>query len=91
MAPLLSSLLALATLGYSTVIPKGSLSIRDVTSCPGYSASNVEVTDSGLTADLKLAGEACDVYGEDLNDLVIEVTYETGAQPASSIVYGLRC
>lgn len=30
--------------------------------CPGYKASNVRETDSGLTADLTLAGPACNVY-----------------------------
>lgn len=46
--------------------------------CSGYSASNVEVTDSTITADLTLAGDACDVYGTDLEDLTLKVTYETG-------------
>lgn len=46
--------------------------------CPGYSASNVEVTDSSITADLTLAGDACDAYGTDLEELTLEVTYETG-------------
>jgi alpha-glucosidase len=46
--------------------------------CPGYKASNVQTTSSGLTADLTLAGTACDVYGTDLTDLTLEVTYDTG-------------
>lgn len=46
--------------------------------CPGYKASNVETTDSGITAELTLAGEACNAYGEDLEELILEVTYETG-------------
>lgn len=46
--------------------------------CPGYSASNVEKSSNGLKADLKLAGEGCNVYGEDLKDLTLEVTFETG-------------
>ncbi|CAG9982075.1 unnamed protein product [Clonostachys byssicola] len=44
--------------------------------CPGYTASNVQTTDYGLTADLSLAGEACNAYGDDLKDLILEVTYE---------------
>ena len=32
--------------------------------CPGYKAANVEETDSGLTADLTLAGSPCNVYVE---------------------------
>lgn len=46
--------------------------------CPGYKASNVKTTASSLTADLKLAGPGCDVYGTDLKELTLEVVYETG-------------
>jgi alpha-glucosidase len=46
--------------------------------CPGYSASNVQNDGSRVTADLALAGEACNVYGEDLTDLRLEVEYQTG-------------
>ncbi|KAK3192886.1 hypothetical protein K4F52_001243 [Lecanicillium sp. MT-2017a] len=45
--------------------------------CPGYEASNVKTTDSGMTADLTLAGKACNVYGDDLKNLILQVTYET--------------
>jgi alpha-glucosidase len=48
------------------------------TSCPGYAASNVQQEGSKITADLKLAGTACNVYGEDLVDLKLDVTYDTG-------------
>lgn len=46
--------------------------------CPGYKADHVQTSDHGLTADLTLAGKACNVYGRDLNQLTLEVTYETG-------------
>lgn len=46
--------------------------------CPGYAASNVQTSDSGLTADLTLAGPACNTYGDDLENLVLSVTYESG-------------
>ena len=46
--------------------------------CPGYKATNVKTSTNGLTADLKLAGKACNAYGTDLDNLVLEVTYETG-------------
>ncbi|KAF5004771.1 hypothetical protein FDECE_8761 [Fusarium decemcellulare] len=48
-----------------------------VDDCPGYKASNVKESDSGLTADLTLAGDACDVYGKDLKDLKLVVEYQT--------------
>ncbi|KOS19918.1 putative alpha/beta-glucosidase [Escovopsis weberi] len=44
--------------------------------CPGYKASNVKTSTIGLTADLTLAGAACNAYGQDLKDLTLEVTYE---------------
>lgn len=47
-------------------------------SCPGYAASNVVKTDSTLTADLTLAGSACNVYSDDLQDLKLLVEYQTG-------------
>ena len=45
--------------------------------CPGYAASNVKKTTTGLTADLNLNGKACNLYGTDLDDLVLEVEYQT--------------
>lgn len=49
-----------------------------LSSCPGYKASKVKSNHNGFTADLTLAGKACNVYGSDLTDLTIEVVYETG-------------
>ncbi|KAI1272151.1 glycosyl hydrolases family 31-domain-containing protein [Xylaria sp. FL0933] len=51
-----------------------SASISD---CPGYTASNVVESDGKLTADLSLAGTACNVYGTDLTDLKLLVEYQT--------------
>ena len=51
---------------------------QNLSSCPGYKASNVVQTDSGLTASLTLAGDACNVYGYDLPDLTLLVQYQTG-------------
>jgi alpha-glucosidase len=45
--------------------------------CPGYSGSNVVRTDAGLTATLKLAGEACNVYGTDIEFLNLTVEYQS--------------
>jgi hypothetical protein len=68
--------LAAATLGQrdGKKYPDYSL----IESCPGYRASNFKQTPSGLTADMALAGKACDVYGKDFDSLTLEVTYETG-------------
>ena len=51
---------------------------RGLSACPGYTASNVQHTHNGLTADLALAGEACNVYGTDLKALTLTVEYQTG-------------
>jgi alpha-glucosidase len=50
-----------------------------VDDCPGYTASNVVETDGQLTADLKLSGTACNIYGTDLTDLKLLVEYQTGS------------
>ena len=46
--------------------------------CPGYTASNVRIGGSKIKADLKLSGAACNIYGQDLRDLRLDVEYETG-------------
>ncbi|RDW82915.1 glycoside hydrolase family 31 protein [Coleophoma crateriformis] len=84
--------LALITLGSAS-----RLSVRQsddpLASCPGYEASNVKTSSSGLTADLSLAGTACNVYGDDLTNLTLEVVYETDdrihvkIQDAANVVY----
>lgn len=55
--------------------------------CPGYRATAVSTHGNALTANLVLAGKACNVYGADIAKLLLEVTYETSSS------YGLcsRC
>ncbi|KAJ6468608.1 glycosyl hydrolases family 31-domain-containing protein [Mycena vitilis] len=48
--------------------------------CPGYSLQGLATTENGLTAKLNLAGAACDLFGADVANLTIEVTYETGTR-----------
>lgn len=45
--------------------------------CPGYSLSNVQKTDRGLSGSLTLNGSACDVYGSDYTNLTLTVYYDT--------------
>jgi len=59
----------------SAIISRQSTS--GLESCPGYTASNVATTSNGLTADLELAGAACNTYGQDLDILKLSVLYET--------------
>lgn len=49
-----------------------------IDACPGYSASNVKETTDGLTADLTLLGDPCNVYGVDAPELKLVVEYQTG-------------
>jgi hypothetical protein len=55
-----------------------SLLSRDLTSCPGYMVSSITNTSNTITADLKLAGTACNVNGADVADLQLLVEYQTG-------------
>ncbi|KAB5595830.1 Alpha-glucosidase [Ceratobasidium theobromae] len=54
-----------------------SLASRDTNpdSCKGYTAKNVRTNSNGLTADLTLAAN-CGIYGPDIQQLKLEVTYE---------------
>ena len=57
--------------------------------CPGYKASNVKTSHNGLTADLKLAGKACNAFGDDLENLKLVVSYDTGTSittPPSPVI-----
>ena len=54
--------------------------------CPGYQASNVKQTDTGLTADLSLAGQPCNLYGNDINELRLSVEYQSKERLAVRIV-----
>lgn len=49
-------------------------------SCPGYTASNVVEHDAGFTAELTLAGEPCNVYGNDIKDLILDVQYQNATR-----------
>ena len=54
------------------------LAASQISSCPGYQASNVQEIDGTLTADLSLAGDACNVHGTDLPNLRLLVEYQIG-------------
>lgn len=44
--------------------------------CPGYKVSNVQETSRGFTADLSLTGPSCNVYGNDIEELSLLVTFQ---------------
>jgi hypothetical protein len=62
----------------AALFKKDNATAAGLDQCPGYKASNVRVTATGVTADLTLAGAACNVYGTDLPHLTLQVTYQTG-------------
>ena len=70
---LLSAAIA-ASASARTLLPRQD----SVASCPGYSASNVQTSATGITADLALAGLACNSYGKDIENLRLTVNYDTG-------------
>jgi alpha-glucosidase len=45
--------------------------------CPGYKASDIVRTPFGLTAQLTLAGDACNVYGNDVEYLDLTVEFQS--------------
>lgn len=75
---MVSLLFFATTVASAAVLKRDYLSDAPLTACPGYKASNVQTSSTSLTADLTLAGEACNVYGTDLTDLTLEVSYDTG-------------
>lgn len=66
----------LASLLASTAV-YGATGPVNLDACPGYKAAHVVVNGSVLSAELTLAGNACNVYGPDVEKLKLEVTYET--------------
>ncbi|KAL1980272.1 hypothetical protein VTN96DRAFT_4416 [Rasamsonia emersonii] len=54
--------------------------------CPGYTASNVQNTESGFVATLTLAGNPCNVYGTDVESLNLTVEYQSADRLNINIV-----
>ncbi|KAI9688796.1 MAG: hypothetical protein M1822_001153 [Bathelium mastoideum] len=79
LASTIFTVLAFVPFSFSTAIARraGNATSSSIDSCPGYSASNVVKSGSSLTADLALAGPACNTYGTDLANLTLKVEYQT--------------
>lgn len=54
--------------------------------CPGYTASDLQQSDRGLTATLTLAGKPCNVYGTDIQELDLKVEYQAKGRLSVNIV-----
>jgi alpha-glucosidase len=53
--------------------------------CPGYKASQLKESDSGISAVLMLAGAPCNVYGNDVDVLNLKVEYQSKDRLAVNI------
>ncbi|KIJ28877.1 glycoside hydrolase family 31 protein [Sphaerobolus stellatus SS14] len=49
----------------------------NLAACPGYTLTSITHSTHGLTAQLALAGKACNALGLDIPNLTIQVTYES--------------
>ncbi|KAJ4305859.1 hypothetical protein N0V90_001391 [Kalmusia sp. IMI 367209] len=67
-------------LGSSLVQWTQSAPLRRADDCPGYTASNVQKSNGGITAVLTLGGAECNIYGTDLHDLKFEASYQTDSR-----------
>lgn len=56
------------------------------TVCPGYTATAVQRTDYGFTAQLNLAGQPCNVYGVDIDALNLTVEYQSDKRLSVNIL-----
>lgn len=67
----------------SSAIAFGPLSSEDyrdkIRNCPGYAVNDAQTEQkvNGVKAYLQLAGDACNAFGNDVRNLVLEATYET--------------
>jgi alpha-glucosidase len=77
--------LAAASWTAASLVPRQTVANgSDISSCPGYKASDVHTSQNSLTATLALAGAPCNIYGTDIEDLVLSVQYETSKLPSTS-------
>ncbi|TCD60713.1 hypothetical protein EIP91_009634 [Steccherinum ochraceum] len=60
-----------------TTASNGTALSFNVSSCPGYTLQSLKETKTGLSAQLNLAGTACNAFGSDIANLTLEVTYDS--------------
>lgn len=53
--------------------------------CPGYKAWSVATNEHGFIADLALAGDACNVFGHDVQQLTLRVSHQTKSRLSVNI------
>ncbi|PKS05387.1 hypothetical protein jhhlp_008762 [Lomentospora prolificans] len=93
MLPKSSLLLGVLPLASSTALRDAPENPDRGPECPGYRVSNSSTSATGLIVELTLAGNACNIYGLDIDRLILEATYETESrlhvkiQDAATTVY----
>ena len=76
LALLITGLYILSTIRYK-YHPAPAHDANQHAKCPGYRLTSIYSTDRGLNGSLALAGEPCNIYGNEIFRLALEVTYET--------------
>lgn len=71
---LFGSITVLASVALASLHPRQV----PVNSCPGYKLGIYEAAPNAIYAELSLAGSPCNVYGKDIQNLILNVIYETG-------------
>ncbi|KZO90710.1 glycoside hydrolase family 31 protein [Calocera viscosa TUFC12733] len=86
---LLAALVPLASLASPLTLSRDGLDVSlaspitpsyTVVDCIGYTVNSVQETDSGVQAQLQLAGTACNAFGVTIPNLTLSVTYETSSR-----------
>jgi len=54
--------------------------------CPGYKLSNISERADGMSGTLVLKDNACNVFGDDIKELLLNVLYETREFPFSYLI-----
>ena len=65
--------LPLAAVLYAGVVHTTVTDQAVLDACPGYKTTSVNVHGNAFTANLELAGKACNVFGQDIENLKLEV------------------
>lgn len=69
----------------SRCVPERLLPARDLNLHLGYGLRSLQETRNGLTARLNLAGSPCNAYGLDIQDLTLEVNYDSDTRCVSRV------
>ncbi|KAI6138508.1 glycoside hydrolase family 31 protein [Pisolithus tinctorius] len=65
------------SLGNAAPLVSALVYSKNVSHCPGYTLTSLTELQHGLSAQLQLAGPACNAFGSDIANLTLEVTYQS--------------